>query len=214
MKEKTQALFQDFLQKQSFLSTIEQPVLQAFDMLLHSYQNQGKLLICGNGGSAADADHIAGELVKAFRLKRPLLKHQIQAYEVFGNEAVTMAEKLQGSLPAISLCAHNALLTAIINDLGSDVMYAQQVLGFGNSGDILLGISTSGNASNVLNAAIVAKTLGMKSILLSGKTGGKGKGLFDLSIIVPSDETSDIQDMHSVVYHALCAMLESEFWDD
>lgn len=213
LKAETEAILTTFCREHSFSGAVRKDFLQAFSVMLQSYQNRGKLLICGNGGSAADADHIAGELVKAFRLKRPLTAENLHAFEPYGPKAVSMAKRLQGSLPAVNLCAHTALITAIINDLGADVIFAQQVLGYGHRGDVLLGISTSGNSEDVLDAGIVAKTKEMKTILLTGKDGGSGKSLFDISVIAPSDETSDIQDMHSVIYHVWCAMLESELWE-
>ena len=168
----------------------------------------------GNGGSAADSDHIVGELMKGFVKRRPLpeeLKRALAAADpVRGKE---LAEKLQGALPAIALTNHAALSSAFANDVDGVLSYAQQVNGYGRTGDVFLGISTSGNAENVMYAAVTARAKGMRVIALTGKTGGKLGAFADISIIVPEQETYKIQELHLPIYHALCLMLEERFYE-
>lgn len=188
-------------------------VESAIDLLRASFRAGGKLLICGNGGSASDSDHIVGELMKGFELKRPVsgdLRERLTNIDAArGNY---LADRLQGALPAISLSAHAALTSAISNDTAGDMIYAQQVLGYGSPSDILLGISTSGNSANVLNALHVARAIGVKTLGLTGRTGGVMRGLCDVAICVPYDRTSDIQERHLAIYHSLCIVLELEFF--
>ena len=168
----------------------------------------------GNGGSAADAEHIVGELMKGFVKRRPVTEEMKEALEkadpVRGKE---LSEKLQGGLPAIALVDHAALSTAFANDVDGMLSYAQQVNGYGKPGDVFLGISTSGNAENVMYAAVTAKAKGMKVVGLTGKDGGKLAGIADAAVIVPEMETYKIQELHLPVYHALCLMLEHRFYE-
>ncbi|WP_167958646.1 D-sedoheptulose-7-phosphate isomerase [Anaerosporobacter faecicola] len=211
MKDSTMQILEDYIRRNSYLKEIKEEIVDAFHMLLESFQNGHKLLVCGNGGSNSDADHIVGELLKGFQKKR---KVSSEDYTCFGEEGIALANQLQDSLPAINLGAQTSILTAIINDLGGELIFAQQVVGLGQEGDVLIGISTSGNSKNVLFANMVAKTKGMKSIALTGKAGGKMAEVFDCAIKVPSSVTCEIQDMHTPVYHILCAMIEAEFWDE
>ena len=171
-------------------------------------------MIAGNGGRAADSDHIVGELMKGFVKRRPLseeLKQALAAADpIRGKE---LAEKLQGALPAIALTNHAALSSAFANDVDGVLSYAQQVNGYGRAGDVFLGISTSGNAENVMYAAVTARAKGMRVIALTGKTGGKLGAFADISIIVPEQETYKIQELHLPIYHALCLMLEERFYE-
>jgi len=186
---------------------------QAFATLRDSFRNGGQLLVCGNGGSAADAEHIAGELMKGFMLKRPVPDtFRAKLAEVDADAAGYIARHLQGALPVISLVSHTALSTAFANDNAPDLVFAQQVYGYGRPGDVLLGISTSGNSANVLHALRVAKAIGMKTIGLTGRTGGRMKSLCDTTICVPFDSTPDIQERHLPIYHALCILIEEEFF--
>lgn len=207
MKNSTEQLFDKYRKQHSFVSPLEPQIRRAVEIMENSFRNGGKLLICGNGGSNADADHIVGELVKSFRLHRPLddsLANSLQMNE--------LKEKLQGGLPAINLGAHASLITAMINDVGGEYIFAQQVVSYGRAGDVFLGISTSGNSKNILCAADTARAMGIKTIGLTGRDGGKMKEMFDLTIIANSDITEDIQDIHSTVYHIICAALECQFW--
>lgn len=185
----------------------------AYDLLSTTYRKGGKLLICGNGGSAADSDHIVGELMKGFELKRPIKDDLRQQLNKISPEMGTyLADHLQGALPAISLSAHAALTTAISNDTVGDIAFAQQVLGYGKQGDALIGISTSGNSLNVRYAIVVAKALGMHTIGLTGQSGGAMRDLCDVTICAPYERTLAIQERHLPIYHTLCIMLEQEFF--
>ncbi len=178
---------------------------EAYRLLKQAYEGGGKLLVCGNGGSAADAEHIVGELMKGFCLPRPLGEAECESLG-------KLAEKLQGALPAIALTGQTALSTAFANDVDPEMVFAQQVYGYGKPGDVLLCISTSGNAQNVLNAARVAGCKGMRVIGLTGKDGGRLKAFCDVCIIAPGASTAEIQEYHLPVYHTLCAMLEAAFF--
>lgn len=188
-------------------------LIQGFDVIRKTYQQSGKLLICGNGGSAADADHIVGELMKGFKKKRPL---QPEIREALIREGIDLdsVNSLQGALPAINLSAHIALMTASINDINGEFVYAQQVIGYGRGSDALLGISTSGNSNNILSAIRTAKALGLKTIGLTGAHGGELSKICDVIIKVPEKETYKIQELHLPIYHALCAMVEEEFFEE
>ena len=210
MKQSTEYIFQKYRDKHTYMQELEPELRAAAELLKAAYLDGGKLLVCGNGGSSADADHIVGELMKAFRIRRPL--DERTRTELSG--AGQLADKLEGALPAINLSAHTALITAQSNDVGADYVYAQQVIGYGRPGDVLLGISTSGNSRNVLYAAEAARARGMRTIGLTGRDGGKMKERFDLLLRAPADSTEDIQDIHSTLYHILCAALENEFWGE
>ena len=212
MKQSTEYIFLKYREKHAFMAELEMPLRMTVELLVDSYQNGGKLLVCGNGGSSADADHIVGELMKAFRIRRPLDEKTGEELRKMG--ASQLAEMLEGSLPAINLSAHTALVTAQSNDVGADYVYAQQVTGYGRPGDVLLGISTSGNSRNILYAAAAARAKGMKSVALTGQDGGKMNESFDVLLKAPADNTEDIQDIHSTLYHILCAALENEFWGE
>lgn len=179
---------------------------EATQQIIRCYQKGGKLLLCGNGGSAADCAHIAGELGKGFLKKRPLPQKQINAI----GEA--WAEELQQGLPAIDLTAGAALLSAILNDLGGENVFAQQVLAYGRPGDVLLCISTSGNAENVRRAAVTAKALGMTVIGLTGETGGKLREVCDLCVRADETETYRVQEKHLQFYHRMCIEIENAFF--
>jgi phosphoheptose isomerase len=188
-------------------------VQAAYDILSEAFHSGGKLLICGNGGSAADSDHIVGELMKGFELPRPIdddLRQRLTRYDV--ERGMYLAARLQKALPAISLSGHAALATAISNDTAGDMVYAQQVLGYGREGDVLLGISTSGSSANVLNALHVASALELRTIGLTGQSGGKMRGLCEVTICVPYHRTLEVQERHLAIYHALCIALEQEFF--
>ncbi len=188
---------------------------KAVDILCCAFEKGNKLLVCGNGGSAADAEHIVGELMKGFMKRRNLSKDEKQVLiEVAGNsDGKFLAENLQKALPAISLVSSISLATAFANDVAPDLIFAQQVYGIGNSGDVFIGISTSGNAKNVLYAAQAAKTKNIFTIALTGESGGKLKPFCDLNIAVPSDITPDVQELHLPVYHYICKAVEANFFD-
>jgi D-sedoheptulose 7-phosphate isomerase len=188
-------------------------IAEAFQLIRDSYKNGGKTLTCGNGGSAADSDHIVGELMKGFMLKRPISSEERQVYlSLFPEDGAYLADHLQGALPAISLAGHSALTTAFANDVAADLIFAQQVYGYGKAGDVLIGLSTSGNSKNVVHAMQVAKAKGLHTVALTGEGGGKLKDLCDVVIRVPRTSTPDIQELHLPIYHVLCVMLEREFF--
>lgn len=184
-----------------------------YHQLTETFESGGKLLVAGNGGSAADADHIVGELMKGFVKKRPLGDDFIaKLCGIDPEHAAYIGKNIQQGLPAISLSAHTALTSACINDMDAHIIYAQQVYGYGAAGDTFLGISTSGNAKNVLYAMITAKAKNMKTIALTGGTGGALTRIADIAVVVPETETYKIQELHLPVYHALCLMLEERFF--
>lgn len=200
-------MLKTLLERVPSLNVCEKEIERAYQVLIGSFEAGGKLLLCGNGGSAADCDHIAGELMKGFLKKRPLddaLKEKLGDPD--------MASRLQRGLTVMNLCAPSALLSAISNDIGADIIYAQQVIASGRKEDVLIGISTSGNSENVLKAVKAAKALGMKTIGLTGLTGGALLEHCDVTIRVPESETYKIQELHLSVYHALCAMVEEYFF--
>ena len=184
------------------------------DLLAATFRTGGKLLLCGNGGSASDCEHIVGELMKGFLKRRPLPAAEAERIVAVGGADVggEIAERLQGALPAVALTSSVALGSAVSNDVHGDMIYAQQVHGLGRPGDALLGISTSGNARNVLHACVVARARGMRTILLTGRTGGSLRAHADVAIRVPADNVVEIQEFHLPVYHALCLELEEAFF--
>ena len=191
----------------------DKAVTQTIVALISCYQRQGKLLVCGNGGSAADAEHIVGEMMKGFCLPRRLSDNdKAQLASVAGDDTELLATKLQYGLAALSLVSHSALITATANDQDGQLIFAQQVWGIGQAGDVLLAISTSGNSQNVLLAAKAARA---KNILVVGLTGGSGGRLAeicDITIKVPSNQVAEIQEMHLPIYHHICASVEAHFF--
>jgi phosphoheptose isomerase len=187
---------------------------EAVRFLVECFRQGRKVLVCGNGGSAADSEHIVGELMKGFRSRRPLGPEQAAALAgSFSEEGADLAGKLQGALPAISLVSQVSLTSAVTNDIGSDMVFAQQVFGYGRPGDVLIAISTSGSATNVLNAVRVAGAFGLRSIALTGISGALGE-LCDLSIAAPGADTAAIQENHMLMYHALCGAVEAELFPE
>lgn len=201
------------IERYPVLASCREDILKAYRLLSDSYEHGGILLTCGNGGSAADSEHIVGELMKGFKLPRrmtPLFSLQLKAVdEELGS---VLADNLQGALPAIALDGHPALSTAYMNDCEPLLCFAQQVNGYGNKGDVLLGISTSGNSKNVLYAAVTAKAKRMKVIGLTGAKESKLSALADVCIQVPETDTYKIQELHLPIYHCLCLMLEEKFF--
>lgn len=196
------------------LSNCKESIIQAYEILEESYKNSGKLLIAGNGGSAADSEHIVGELMKGFKKARKLDSNYCEALKNADEElGLILGENLQGALPAIALDGHQALTTAYMNDCEPLLCFAQQVNGFGCKGDVFIGISTSGNSKNVLFAATVAKAKSMKVIGLTGAKDSKLSAMADVCIQVPETETFIIQELHLPVYHCLCLMLEDRFFN-
>lgn len=205
------------IERYPVLAPCKDSIQKAYDVLENCYSSGGKLLIAGNGGSCADSEHIVGELMKGFKLKRPCNKdfaETLKAIDPVRGEI--LSSRLQGGLPAIALDNHQGMNTAFINDVedGGLLFYAQQVYGYGKSGDVFLGISTSGNSKNVMNATVVARALNMKVIALTGQGGGELSKVADAAIKVPQSETYMIQELHLPVYHCLCLMLEQHFFEN
>lgn len=201
------------IERYPILKSVKGSIAESFEILCDSYSSGGKLLIAGNGGSCADAEHIVGELMKGFKRNRPLDVALVKALtDVDAKLGGELAKQLQGGLPAIALSSHPALNTAFLNDVNGEMIYAQQVNALGRSGDVFLAISTSGNSKNIRYAAITAKAKGMKVVALTGKNGGALDALADVNIIVPCNETYQIQELHLPVYHSLCLMLEEYFF--
>lgn len=204
----------DFLvHRYPVLSGIRQSILDAYYLMESCYAHGGKLLAAGNGGSAADAEHIAGELMKGFKQARPV-SHAF-AQELKRMDAVRgsrLADQLENGLTAVPLAAHEALTTAYINDADGICVFAQQLFGFGRKGDVFLGISTSGNSENIMYAAVTAKAMGIRVIALTGADGGELAKEADIAVKVPEHETYMIQELHLPVYHCWCLMLEDRFF--
>lgn len=195
------------------LEGCRESILDAYNILEEAYANGRKLLVAGNGGSASDSEHIVGELMKEFKLKRKIYSAQIdRLMKIDAEMGTVLAEHLQGSLPAISLVGEPSLTTAFMNDAVPVLIFAQQVNGLGRAGDVFLGISTSGNSKNVLYAAVAAKSKGLKVIGLTGEKESRLMEFADVCIRVPETETYRIQELHLPVYHCLCLMLEEKFF--
>lgn len=195
------------------LSSVKQDIIQAYLIMEKCYENDGKLLVAGNGGSAADSEHIAGELMKRFRIQRPVSpEYARKLIDVDAKRGPELVKNLERSLMAIPLVAHEALTTAYINDVDGAGVFAQQLLGFGREGDVFLGISTSGNSKNILNATVVARASGIRVIGLTGAEGGELAEVSDVAVQVPEIETYKIQELHLPVYHCWCLMLEDKFF--
>ena len=213
MEERIQKHLDELVERYPCLSSCRDDIEAAYRLMEEAYVNDKKLLIAGNGGSAADSEHIAGELMKRFKTSRPATpefkKRLIEVDPVRGEE---LGRNLERGLMAIPLVAHEALTTAYINDVDGLGVFAQQLYGFGREGDVFLGISTSGNSKNVMSATVVARALGIKVIGLTGAAGGELAKVADVVIKVPETETYKIQELHLPVYHALCLMLEDRFF--
>lgn len=195
------------------LESVEKDIAEAYLMLEDCYQQGGKLLIAGNGGSAADAEHIAGELMKRFRTPRPVSEEfAARLKDVDAVRGAELAKHLECSLMAIPLVAHEALTTAYINDVDALGVFAQQLFGYGKEGDIFLGISTSGNSENIINATVVARAKGIKVLGLTGAMGGELATVSDICVKAPETETYLIQELHLPIYHCWCMMLEEKFF--
>ena len=204
------------IKRYPILKECEKDIQNAYNILEQCFATGHKLLIAGNGGSCADSEHIVGELMKGFKLPRKCNSNFAEKLKSVDTvRGAELAEKLQGGLPAIALTEQQALNTAYINDVanGGLLTYAQQVYGYGKESDVLLGISTSGNSKNIMNATVVARAMGIKVIGLTGAKGGELASVADVAIKVPETETYMIQELHLPVYHCLCLMLEERFFN-
>ncbi len=213
MKKQNEYYIDELIMRYPILESLKQSIIDGYLLMENAYENGGKLLIAGNGGSAADSEHIAGELMKRFQVPRPIPRNiadkLIEIDPVRGPE---LATNLEQPLMAIPLVAHEALTTAYINDVDGLGVFAQQLYGYGKADDVFLGISTSGNSKNVMSATVVARALGIKVIALTGNTGGELAKVADVAVIVPEKETYKIQEMHLPIYHCWCHMLEEHFF--
>lgn len=211
MKQTSYDILKELFVRYPALCPAKENIIRAAELMAETYKNGGKLMVCGNGGSASDSLHIVGELMKEFAIKRPLGEEMKAALSAAGDDGY-IAENLQGALPAVSLVGVTALESAYANDAAPDLGFAQQVLGIGNGGDVLLGITTSGNSKNVIYAVKTARAKGIKTVALTGGTGGKIKDICDCAIVAPAHETYKIQEYHLPIYHTLCLVLENEFF--
>jgi D-sedoheptulose 7-phosphate isomerase len=213
MRQRSRQLFEQFFTTNLGLGCCRNSVEAALNILVECFRRGNKLLVCGNGGSAADAEHIVGELMKGYKLPRTLEERKLSLLrDLFPDEGQQLGEKLQEAHPAISLVSQTSLCTAIANDTGAAMVFAQQVYGYGIAGDVLLAISTSGEAKNVTYAVKTSKAFDLKTIGLTGKADSPLSGLCDVTIQVPAVITDQVQEYHMKVYHHLCAVLEVEFF--
>ena len=215
LESKIQKHLDALVERYPKLEVCKNDIEKAYLILEECYEADHKLLIAGNGGSAADSEHIAGELMKRFKVPRPVpfdFAEKLKTIDPIRGE--NLAKNLERGLMAIPLVAHEALTTAYINDVDGLGVFAQQLYGFGCSGDVFLGISTSGNSKNVVSATVVARALGIKVIGLTGANGGELASVSDVAIKVPETETYMIQELHLPVYHCLCLMLEDRFFGE
>jgi phosphoheptose isomerase len=214
MRDEVKVIIDELIRNYPDLSDCKSNIEKAFSLLKQCYTCKGKVLVCGNGGSAADSEHIVGELMKGFRYGRKISNENKEKLKAeFPEDAEYLSSNLQGALPAISLVSQSAVFTAFINDVAPDMIFAQQVYGYGKSEDVLIGLSTSGNSKNVVNGIKVAKTFGIKTLGLTGEAGGLMEELCEVNIKAPAKETFRVQEYHLPIYHALCAMLEAEFFN-
>lgn len=217
MKENTKKMLDDFFENQFHLQVCEKDIKEAIFLLCNCFKKGKKIMVCGNGGSAADSDHIVGELMKGFCKTRKLKSEDISKLE-FDNftkdEKNYIISNLQGALPAISLVSHAAFMTAYGNDVKADLAFAQQVYGYGKPGDILIGLSTSGNSENVIYAIKIARSLGMKTISFTGEKESALLKNSDVTLRAPKSETYQVQEEHIKIYHMLCLAIENEFFEE
>ena len=206
-------IMEQLIEKYPDLKNCLPDIQRAFELLCDTYRQDGKVLTCGNGGSAADAEHLVVELMKGYKLKRSLAGGR-RAVLIENNpeNGAYLADHLQEALPAISLVSQASLISALANDVAADLVYAQQVYGYGREGDTLFALSTSGNSRNVIHALQVARALGLHTVGLTGPSGGLMKSICEVTICAPGDSTPAIQENHLPIYHALCEMLETEFF--
>lgn len=210
---KKESVLKELVERYPQLLSKKDEIAKAADSLINCFRKGGKLLVCGNGGSSSDSDHIAGEMLKGFEHKRPLSgKVKKELMNADKERGLYLSEMLQQGLPAISLSAHTGLITAVANDTDADLIYAQQVVSYGNQGDVLMALSTSGNSHNIVDAIITARSKGLTVIVLTGETGGKIGRMCDILINVPEKKTAFVQELHLPVYHSICRIVEIEMF--
>ena len=214
MKQRTLDIKKDFFERHTDLTYLDEPITKAIALIVN-LKKENKILLCGNGGSAADCEHIAGELLKSFELKRKLPEKMYKKLkDLYGDEGTFIADNLQQAVKAIPLTSFCAYNTAFLNDCNEKMMFAQLVNALGIKDDILISISTSGNSKNVVYASMLAKSMGIKVIALTGETGGKLKDIADITINVPSKRVYRIQEYHLPIYHLICLCVESELFEE
>ncbi len=212
MKKTTESILKELLEKYPNLQPCEENIRMAFRLLCDCFQCGGRVFVCGNGGSAADCEHIVGELLKSFKKPRAIDRATDERLQAFGEEGEYLRQTLEGALPAYSLVSQTGVMTAFANDRAWDATFAQEVYGMGRAGDCLIALSTSGNSRNCVYAALTAKAKNMETIALTGSGGGKLKTVCDCTIDAPERETYKVQELHLPIYHCLCAMLEEELF--
>ena len=212
MKDSTIKILDELVMRYPQLSVTKDDILKAYLILENAYKNNKKVLICGNGGSAADSEHIVGELMKRFKKDRTLNKDIYDKLSKLGDEGLKLQKSLDESLRAIALTSHISLSTAFANDKEPKAVFAQQLYGLGDEGDVLISISTSGNSENCVLATALSKAMNIKSISLTGKYDSKLSSISDVTIKAPETEVYKVQELHLPIYHCLCAMLEEEFF--
>ncbi len=205
-------LYKRFSEKNPHLVDMIPQIEMAVVAICECYAKGGRVFCCGNGGSSSDSAHIVGEFLKGFLRERPLSEEDKMALSTYGDLGMLMANKLQGALAAIDLTTQQAIMSAVANDTDPTLMYAQQLWGLGREGDVLIGISTSGNAKNVVAAGIAALHKGMKTIALTGEGGGRMGELFDIVLAAPNSWTPEVQECHIAIYHLICALVEDAFF--
>ena len=214
MKQRTLDIKKDFFERHADLTYLDEPITKAIELIV-DLKKENKILLCGNGGSAADCEHIAGEFLKSFELKRKLSEKMYKKLkDLYGDEGTFIADNLQQAVKAIPLTSFCAYNTAFLNDCNEKMMFAQLVNALGIKDDILISISTSGNSKNVVYASMLAKSMGIKVIALTGETGGKLKDIADITINVPSKRVYRIQEYHLPIYHLICLCVESELFEE
>lgn len=215
MKQSTINIIQDLIIRHPRLIVCKESIYKSIELLVSSFRTGNKLLVCGNGGSATDSQHIVGELMKSFNINRKLNINDKEIIKKhFPKSADYLIDNLSEALPVISLVNETALTTAISNDKNNDLVFAQQVLGYGNKNDVLLCISTSGNSQNILYAAQIARIFGLSVIGLTGNNGGSLVGLCNICINAPADKVYLIQEHHLSIYHVICLAIENEFYGE
>lgn len=212
MKNSTKNILDELVNRYPQLNSIKNDILNAYTVIEKAYEDGNKILLCGNGGSASDSEHIVGELMKKFRKQRKIDAQIYKKLANYGNEGEKLRKTLEGSLRAVSLTSHMALNTAFSNDKEPSVAFAQQLYGQGDKGDVLISISTSGDSENCVLATTLAKAMEIKTIALTGQKESRLSVLSDVAIRVPEVETYKIQELHLPIYHCLCAMLEEELF--
>ena len=206
-------IIEQLFQRYPQLEPLHRKILEATEIIISCYTSGGKLLICGNGGSCSDSEHMVGELMKSFEAKRPLGNEVSQRLiELSGDNGMFLSQKLEKGLPAISLTSQTALITAICNDMDASLIFAQQIINYGKVNDVLIAISTSGNSQNVVNGCIAAKAINMKVIGFTGNKGGKINRFSDILLNVPESRTSYIQELQLPIMHAICLITENHFF--